>query len=172
MLVDDGQIIVLGGLIEERIDGAVDKVPGLGDVPVVGQLFRYDTRRRVKTNLLVFLRPIVIRDGIDAHGVTADRYDYIRATRAGAALPPHWALPEFPATPMGAMPPAPVQRGARTAVPGEADAGAAAADHTGPGPAGQGPMLWPYAPVPQQAPAPIFISRPSTVIRIAPHTDY
>ncbi|HEY0879796.1 MAG TPA: type II secretion system secretin GspD, partial [Zeimonas sp.] len=111
VLVDDGQIIVLGGLIEERIDGAAEKVPGLGDVPVVGQLFRYDTRKRVKTNLLVFLRPVVIRDGDDAHSVTADRYDYIRATRAGASLPPHWALPEFPPTPLREMPPPPLPQG-------------------------------------------------------------
>ncbi len=152
VLVDDGQIIVLGGLIEERIDGAAEKVPGLGDVPLVGQLFRYDTRRRVKTNLLVFLRPIVIRDGNDAHSVTADRYDYIRASRAGATLPPHWALPEFPPTPLQPMPPAPPPAGSGIRSAAE-----------------QGTLLSPYAPVPTQPPAPVFASRPSTVIRMAPN---
>lgn len=107
VLVDDGQIIVLGGLIEERIDGSEEKVPGLGDVPVLGQLFRYDSRKRVKTNLLVFLRPVVIRDGGDAHSVTMDRYDYIRAVRAQADLPAHWALPDFQASPLPPMVPGP-----------------------------------------------------------------
>jgi len=170
VLVDDGQIIVLGGLIEERIDGAAEKVPGLGDVPVVGQLFRYDSRKRVKTNLLVFLRPIVVRDGADAHSVTADRYDYIRASRAGAALPPHWALPEFPPSPLRPMPPPPVpaEQGIRPVRPGEEAPDSAAAAQA-PRAAEQGAMLSPYAPVPQQPPAPIVASRPSTVLRTAPN---
>ncbi len=95
VLVDDGQVIVLGGLIEERIEGGEDKVPGLGDVPVLGQLFRYDSRRRVKTNLLVFLRPIIVRDQASAHDVTLGRYDYIRRLRGDGGLPEHWALPEM-----------------------------------------------------------------------------
>ncbi len=176
VLVDDGQIIVLGGLIEERIDGAAEKVPGLGDVPVVGQLFRYDSRKRVKTNLLVFLRPIVIRDSDDAHSVTADRYDYIRASRAGASLPPHWALPEFPPTPLRPMPPPPpAVQGIRPAgpqegaTPGGIEAGGAAVSAAGPSPAEQGAVLSPYGPVPMQAPAPVSVSRPSTVIRTAPN---
>jgi general secretion pathway protein D len=107
VLVDDGQIIVLGGLIEERIDGGVEKVPGLGDVPLVGQLFRYDDRKRVKTNLLVFLRPIIVRDGDAAHGVTADRYEHMRVLRGSSGLPAHWALPEFKAGELPAMPPPP-----------------------------------------------------------------
>src|SRR5690606_26415174 len=162
--------IVLGGLIEERIDGAAEKVPGLGDVPVVGQLFRYDSRKRVKTNLLVFLRPIVIRDSDDAHSVTADRYDYIRASRAGASLPPHWALPEFPPTPLRPMPPPPpAVQGIRPAgpqegaTPGGIEAGGAAVSAAGPSPAEQGAVLSPYGPVPMQAPAPVSVSRPSTV---------
>jgi len=163
VLVDDGQIIVLGGLIEERIDGAVEKVPGLGDVPVVGQLFRYDSRKRVKTNLLVFLRPVVIRDGNDAYSVTADRYDYIRATRSGASLPQHWALPDFPPTPLSPMPPAPGEAGARGASPtGDAAPGSAPAT-------GQGALLSPGAAAATQAPAPVFVSRPTTVIRTAPN---
>src|SRR5690606_1354646 len=104
VLVDDGQIIVLGGLIEERIEGNEDKVPGLGDVPVVGQLFRYDSRRRVKANLPVFLRPVIVRDGSDAHGITADRYDYIRGLRGDSALPSHWALPDMKPEALPGMP--------------------------------------------------------------------
>jgi len=107
VLVDDGQIVVLGGLIEERVEGGEQKVPALGDVPLIGQLFRYDNRKRVKTNLLVFLRPIVLRDANASHGVTADRYDYIRQLQGDSRLPPHWLLPEFPPSDLPAMPAAP-----------------------------------------------------------------
>lgn len=173
VLVDDGQIIVLGGLIEERIDGSVDKVPGLGDVPVVGQLFRYDSRRRVKTNLLVFLRPVIIRDGSDAHGVTADRYDYIRAARSATQLPPHWALPDFPPTPLREMPPAPQTGDPGIGRPGpdEPTSGApdASREPARARAAEQGSLLSPRGPVPTQPPAPVSASRPSTVIRTAPN---
>jgi general secretion pathway protein D len=131
VLVDDGQIVVLGGLIEERVEGGEAKVPGLGDVPVMGQLFRYDNRKRVKTNLLVFLRPVVLRDADASHGVTADRYDYMRQLQGDSRLPKHWALPDFPPSGLAPMPPAPGasgradgQRGPASLVP-EIDAAAA-----------------------------------------------
>ena len=57
VLVDDGQIIVLGGLIQDDVRDGLDKVPGLGDIPLLGSLFKYETRKHVKTNLMVFLRP-------------------------------------------------------------------------------------------------------------------
>lgn len=96
VLVDDGQIIVIGGLIEERLEGGESKVPLLGDAPLVGQLFRYDNRKRVKTNLLVFLRPIIMRTADAAGSVTADRYDYMRQIQGDSQLPKHWALPDMP----------------------------------------------------------------------------
>lgn len=77
VLVDDGQIVVLGGLIQDDVKGSVSKVPLLGDIPILGRLFRYDSRKRTKTNLLVFLRPVVLRDAGSAWDVTASRYDYI-----------------------------------------------------------------------------------------------
>lgn len=110
VLVDDGQIVVLGGLIEERVEGGESKVPGLGDVPVVGQLFRYDNRKRTKTNLLVFLRPVVLRDAEAAYGVTSDRYDYMRGLQGNSSLPKHWALPDFPPSDLVPMPPPPGRR--------------------------------------------------------------
>ncbi len=61
VLVDDGQIIVLGGLIEDSYGDGVQKVPVLGDIPWIGGLFRYENKNRSKTNLLVFLRPYVMR---------------------------------------------------------------------------------------------------------------
>ena len=62
MLVDDGQLIVLGGLISDDVQTGTQAVPGLGRLPVLGALFRYDTRKREKVNLMVFLRPVVVRD--------------------------------------------------------------------------------------------------------------
>lgn len=78
VLVENGNIIVLGGLVEDRVTGNEEKVPGIGDVPVIGSLFRYDNRRRMKTNLMVFLRPVVVRDESQAQSIVADRYDYMR----------------------------------------------------------------------------------------------
>lgn len=86
VLVDDGQIIVLGGLLEENISQSRSSVPVLGDVPVLGNLFRYDKRNRNKTNLMVFLRPHIVRTAQDSAGITLDRYNYMRA--AQAAMPP------------------------------------------------------------------------------------
>ena len=77
VLVDDGQIVVLGGLLQDSLTNGQDKIPLLGDVPVVGNLFRYETRKRSKTNLMIFLRPTVIRDAATARGLTNDRYDYV-----------------------------------------------------------------------------------------------
>jgi len=78
VLVDDGQIIVLGGLIEDTVQTGEEKVPGLGSLPVVGNLFKYQNRRRVKTNLMVFLRPTVVRSNDQSINLAADRYDLIR----------------------------------------------------------------------------------------------
>jgi len=79
VLVDDGNIIVLGGLLSDEYSGTNEKIPLLGDVPVVGNLFKNEVRNRRKNNLMVFLRPVVIRDAISGDAVTADRYDSMRA---------------------------------------------------------------------------------------------
>jgi len=76
-LVDDGAIIALGGLVEDSYAATTEKVPLLGDVPVLGQLFRYDTRQRTKTNLVVFLRPKILRDADSYQGFTSDRYQQV-----------------------------------------------------------------------------------------------
>lgn len=107
VLVDDGQIVVLGGLIEDRIEGERQGVPGLSSLPVIGNLFRYDARKRVRTNLLVFLRPVVLRTAEDSWNVTADRYDYVRQLRGDTRLPQQTLLPEFPPSELPGMSPAP-----------------------------------------------------------------
>ncbi len=83
VLADDGQIIVLGGLIEDTEGDGEEKVRGLGDIPVLGNLFKYRNRTRTKTNLMVFLRPVVVRSKEASNTLAMDRYDYMRA--AGAA---------------------------------------------------------------------------------------
>lgn len=103
VLVDDGQIVVLGGLLQDSLTNGEDKVPLLGDVPVVGNLFRYGTRKRSKTNLMVFLRPTVIRDANAVRGLTSDRYDYVIGEQKKAAPQerlywPDISVPETPAT--------------------------------------------------------------------------
>ena len=74
VLLDDGQIAVIGGLIQDNVNDVVSKVPVLGDLPLLGGLFQYKTRSRTKTNLMVFLRPTVLRDGAQlnspANGMT------------------------------------------------------------------------------------------------------
>ncbi len=87
VLVDDGQIIVLGGLIEDTYGDGVQKVPGLGDLPWIGGLFRYENKNRGKTNLLVFLRPYVMRTAGATDRLTQDRYDYMRGLQQGFASP-------------------------------------------------------------------------------------
>lgn len=97
VLLDDGQIMVLGGLLEDSVSHGRDAVPGLGKIPVLGALFRSDTRKRAKTNLMVFLRPHVVRDPAAGQRLTRDRYDYMRNAQAGAQPVQSWALPALPA---------------------------------------------------------------------------
>jgi general secretion pathway protein D len=98
VLVDDGQIVVLGGLIQDDQQAGVDKVPLLGDIPWLGSLFKYETRNRKRTNLMVFLRPVVLRDDKAAASLTADRYEYIRNLQRGMDLPANVLLPAAKAT--------------------------------------------------------------------------
>ncbi|UMR32157.1 type II secretion system secretin GspD [Massilia sp. MB5] len=80
VIADDGQIIVLGGLIEDKTNDNVEKVRGLGDIPVIGNLFKYQNRGRKKTNLMIFLRPVVVRSREQSISLTTDRYDYMRTS--------------------------------------------------------------------------------------------
>ncbi len=81
ILADDGQVLILGGLIQDDTSDGVEKVPGLGDIPLIGNLFKYQKRQRKKTNLMVFLRPVVVRNREQQMSLTADRYDFIRGSQ-------------------------------------------------------------------------------------------
>jgi general secretion pathway protein D len=79
VMVEDGNTIVLGGLIEENLRQTEEKVPILGDVPLLGALFRSNKTDKVKTNLMVFLRPVVIRDDAVNTQIATNKYNYFRA---------------------------------------------------------------------------------------------
>ncbi|MHB1591028.1 MAG: type II secretion system secretin GspD, partial [Sulfuricella sp.] len=96
VLVDDGRIIVLGGLIQDDVRDGQDKVPLLGDIPLLGSLFRYDNRHRVKTNLMVFLRPYILKDAESSASLTDSRYSYIRDRQDVNRLSHHAILPDMP----------------------------------------------------------------------------
>jgi general secretion pathway protein D len=78
ILADDGQIIVLGGLIQDDYKGSDSKVPLLGNIPVIGNLFKYQSKTNDRTHLMVFMRPVVLRDANATASYSQDRYDYIR----------------------------------------------------------------------------------------------
>jgi general secretion pathway protein D len=93
VLVDDGAIVVLGGLLSDEYSGNVQKVPVLGDVPLFGNLFKTETRSRKKANLMVFLRPVVIRDAAMSDALSLDRYDLMRGKEQIAQPPSSVAVP-------------------------------------------------------------------------------
>jgi general secretion pathway protein D len=93
VVVDDGQIIVLGGLIEDNYTEGRSKVPVLGDIPLVGGLFRSENRSRKKTNLMVFLRPVVMRTQDAATRLSLDRYDMIRNLQTETQPEPRMLVP-------------------------------------------------------------------------------
>jgi len=86
VLADNGQIVVLGGLISDDESENNEKTRGLGDIPIIGNLFKYRTRTRAKRNLMVFLRPVVVRSKEQNDSLSMDRYEFMRA--AGATAQP------------------------------------------------------------------------------------
>jgi general secretion pathway protein D len=95
VLADDGQIIVIGGLVEDSTSSTMEKVPLLGDLPVLGAIFRYETRKQTKTNLMVFLRPLILRDSASHQGVTSERYREMLEQQERATIPPSSVLPDI-----------------------------------------------------------------------------
>jgi len=102
VMVEDGGIIVLGGLISDEVRESKSQVPFLGSIPLIGELFKTRSVDKVKTNLMVFIRPRVIRDGVDAALETNSKYNYIRGQqieRNGGRVPlmPGERQPTLPA---------------------------------------------------------------------------
>ena len=96
VLVDDKQIVVIGGLIQDQVNDGVQKVPVLGDIPILGGLFRYKTRSHSKTNLMIFLRPTLVRNSQDSGAYTSERYDYILGEQEKARPVHDVVLPDVP----------------------------------------------------------------------------
>ncbi|WP_375374175.1 type II secretion system secretin GspD [Escherichia coli] len=102
VLANDGELIVLGGLIDEQAGESVAKIPLLGDIPLIGHLFKSTADKKEKRNLMVFIRPTILRDGMTADGVSQRKYNYMRAEQIyrdeeGISLMPETTQPILPA---------------------------------------------------------------------------
>jgi general secretion pathway protein D len=84
VLVEDGGIVVLGGLLEDNYGDSKEKVPGIGDVPLFGNLFKSESRNRTRRNLMLFLRPVVVRDAQSSNDLSMSRYDLMRQNQQTA----------------------------------------------------------------------------------------
>ncbi len=118
VLVQDGGIVVLGGLLQDEYADNFDKVPLLSDLPLLGNLFKSQSRSRKKTNLMVFMRPVVVRDATATDSLSLDRYEEMRTQQQEAQpvpsrllpinqapiLPPQLPLPPAPAAPSATPP--------------------------------------------------------------------
>jgi general secretion pathway protein D len=111
VLVDDGSIVVIGGLLEDNYSNTQQKVPGLGDVPAIGNLFRTEARSRSKSNLMVFLRPVVVRDAATSDALSLDKYELMRTKEQDTQPEPRALLPGVTGAPIAPdlvnKPPAP-----------------------------------------------------------------
>ncbi|SCZ59654.1 type II secretion system secretin GspD [Thiohalomonas denitrificans] len=101
VMVDDGQVVVLGGLVDEQLDVGKDKVPGLGDIPGLGWLFKYESTTKVKRNLMIFLRPVILRTEEQNAAIANAKYTFIRdrqqdVREAGLSLMADEASPLLP----------------------------------------------------------------------------
>ena len=103
VLVNDGQTIVLGGLMQDNVSSNNSKIPGLGDIPGLGALFRSNSRTATKTDLMVFLRPIVVRTEAQGNALSQKRYDSMRGMQSDAQLPSQLGMPDLPGPVMPAV---------------------------------------------------------------------
>jgi general secretion pathway protein D len=107
VLIEDGGIVVLGGLIQDGDTRGEQRVPYLGRIPVIGELFKTRNRKREKRNLMVFIRPKILRDGLAAAIETDAKYNYMRQEQLRGAPPKTEVLPLIPFTPQPTLPPIP-----------------------------------------------------------------
>ncbi len=107
VLIEDGGIVVIGGLLQDDFINGEEKVPVLGDIPILGSLFRKESRSRNKTNLMVFLRPTVVRDANATQNLSLDRYDIMRVLQKDTQPAPSTVL-QINEAPV--LPPSPTTR--------------------------------------------------------------
>jgi general secretion pathway protein D len=103
--IDDGEIVGIGGLLDDNDRRTFDRVPLLGDIPVIGNLFRSRGRARARTNLMVFIRPTILRSAADAQAMTSRRYDYVRGHQLIANPNREPTLDELVRDYLGTVPP-------------------------------------------------------------------
>jgi general secretion pathway protein D len=161
ILMDDGGIIVLGGLMKDTVSESEDSVPGLGAIPIIGNLFKSRTGSRQKTNLLVFLRPTILRDQRATEAISASKYNEIRDEekslhKGKITLLPGEKQPAIPAIPPGNTPPPSI----RAPTPQPAPAGAIAPGPRSVPPTSQTTTATQAAPAPSAQTDPAPAQRP------------
>ena len=105
--VDDGQIAVTSGLLDDNERRTIEKIPLLGDLPVIGNLFKSKARSRTKTNLMIFIRPTILRTPEDSRRITEQRYGYLRLQQGEAMPGSEPSIDQLVRDYMGAAPPIP-----------------------------------------------------------------
>ena len=109
--VDDGEILALGGLLDDNERKTIERIPLLSDIPGIGELFKSRSKSRSKTNLMVFIRPTILRSKEDAQRLTQQRYGYVRDMQLARNPDQEPSIDELVRDYMGAEPPAPMQAG-------------------------------------------------------------
>ncbi len=117
MTVDDGQIMAIGGLLDDNERRTLEKTPLLGDIPILGELFKSRSRTRGKTNLMVFIRPTIMRTAEDARRLAEQRYGYIRNQQLTERPDREPTIDELLRDYMGIEPPVALEPGALTTQP-------------------------------------------------------
>ena len=118
--VDDGEILALGGLLDDNERKTIERIPLLSDIPGLGELFKSRSKSRTKTNLMVFIRPTILRSKEDAQKLTQQRYGYVRGMQLARNPDAEPGIDELVRDYMGATPPAPMQPGDAVVEPGVA----------------------------------------------------
>jgi general secretion pathway protein D len=126
--VDDGQIIALGGLLDDNERRTIERIPLLSDIPAIGELFKSRARTRAKTNLMVFIRPTILRSAEDAQRLAERRYNYIRSQQRMLRPDQEPGIDELVRDYMGAPPPLEPAGAAPVAPPAPAAAAPASSD--------------------------------------------
>ena len=166
VVVEDGQILVLGGLIEDRYVDDTSKVPLLGDIPYVGALFRSNSRSKTRTNLMVFLRPTVLRDAETSDRVSTERYEQIRSFQKEMQPNPNIFIP---VTGSPVMPPLRRVEGTDTITAPQTSPGTEPPVIRKPKPDDPAPLGAPaHAPGPAPAPPPAPIIVPAPIVIVPP----
>jgi general secretion pathway protein D len=121
MVAQDGEIMAIGGLLNDDERRTIEKIPFLGDLPVIGNLFKSKSRARAKTNLVVFIRPTVLRNNADGQAITARRYNYARKLQLARNPDLEPSLDELLRDYMGARPPVDATVGPNDTIIGATD---------------------------------------------------